>query len=83
MNRLEAAITTWLPEEGLFKDLHKYPQVSKYVNTTLYFREIVKHLLESEYILFSKEKSNITHFCLLTTILTLLMKMNGIMVIRI
>ena len=28
MNRLEAAITTWLPEEGLFKDLHKYPQVS-------------------------------------------------------
>ena len=35
MNRLEAAITTWLPEEGLFKDLHKYPQVSISVSKKL------------------------------------------------
>ena len=34
MNRLEAAITTWLPEEALFKDhkYHKY-QVSNIFKT--------------------------------------------------
>ena len=52
------------------------------VNTTLYFRMFVKHLSKNEHLIFHEGKSSNTHFCLLTTILTHWIEMNGIIVIR-